>query len=858
MLCLPRSITLIYNRHTPLTSPHIASVTSPCHATLLALLLPSSRHEPSLCPRPLPPAVRHRSSAPLRLQAQPFKRVQTRHCRDADAREKAKDRSGGGREEQHRHHPASPASTSASTRPAIPSTTRQADTSRSPRSLVPASHAGRLPIRLLFAHLVSSCCLPYVPRLQQLLSTVRVALHPNWNELSELDELLWKDEEKANAVVGAGMDMHSLSFFVISFPLVQQMALCIEQPTVDVPEGVMSALFDAQSGTSTAAPAHYTRLHSLHIVGINYETGEAGDEPRLLLPPFFAPLRSLPSLRTLHLSIQPYGDECGGCISWDAFCLLVSLPLTCLDLSFNHVYIPADMRATVEVLADWAVDVTSTGRVLRLPRFELKAATRAAMLKRLLCQYTHHGGDERDAALDCMDEERDKRGILEHVTLHQLDTAEVGPAEHAAIDRAQIGGGAHRRLTAKSCPISCALAIDRPRYFHVLLVAAAALLPPVCPSSASASPHIHSQSLPPLGGGHPVIQRYIDLVSSHSATFRCLELDDILVFDSCRPILQAVFACAELRRCTLGTSSISCYEKPAAQLPRLSLPPLLQLHTLQFNLPFTHDELGIVLSACPAVQDLRAVGPSCGHTLCPLQQLQLVGAKYQKVRKFSIVSCCPMTEEAAGDLSAASSVTAAPPSSSTASSSSSSDSDAGPLLSQLVCLTLYSHVVHNKPAWSEAGLLKLVHTLRAAPLHFLSIESAPLYHLHHLSVLSRLRSLQLPDVVLVDPSLSTDYSRQHLAVSLHRYFRDYGSDAYESWREQFGGWVAQAHQPVTADEAERAVTDRLISDEDVAPERLWEWEPNEDGQPARRVLSYRLFESQRMFEGGKGWQPGIS
>ena len=136
-------------------------------------------------------------------------------------------------------------------------------------------------------------------------------LYLDWDEETELDELWWRDEEEQaqSASREAAMDIESHTLSVLSFPLVQQMALCIDQPCPGEPDCEMCAVFVAPEcdTATTAAIAQYAHLHSLHIVGINYGmgwgnhgTGQRDEVPCPLLPPFFAPLLLLPSLRTLH------------------------------------------------------------------------------------------------------------------------------------------------------------------------------------------------------------------------------------------------------------------------------------------------------------------------------------------------------------------------------------------------------------------------------------------------------------------------------------------------------------------------------------------------------------------------------
>ena len=609
-----------------------------------------------------------------------------------------------------------------------------------------------------------------------------------------------------------------------SFPLAQQMVLCIESPSPTHPDNVISALFDAEQGSTAAS---YSRLHSLHLFWL-----PSDQWPSLLRRPFFAPLLALPSLRVLKLchttDEDMYGDHF---LDWAAFRFLIGLPLTHLDLfgiTLLHIPDVVDVRAE---------EVTSTWKVLRLPRFYEKGAQCAEVLKRLLAHYTNDGGGGREGAWGSKDESTDERGMLAYIALHDPTATD----ELLSVSRLS---------TLRSLEIRTKQAlIDLSPLLLTPSTVSSPSSPPSSFVSSSSSLASSSRPAPPLpqlrhlavtnGGLVPfveyaepdiitAVQQWVNLVSSHSATLICLELDGILVLPSSHPILQAVFSCRQLRRCRLQTDqhALLCQlrrqrgsdaDEIHQQASLLSLPALPHLHTLNLALPLTAEELTSILSACPALVDVSVNASLSARNLRTLPCVQLVGRWCKRVRQLCIHSRHPLYETGqVADVSATAPIMSSASPSST-SSTSSTASNATPPFSQLSHLSFSS-----KHLWTSSSLRSLVDLLHAAPLSSLALAVDSFANIRLLSALSQLRRLRVPD-----PSLYTDLelsspslqrSEGQMPTPLYRYFV-----APHRIKERTRAVDSpHAHQCSSADELKCAVVGRLISDEDVAGE--WEWE----------------------------------
>ena len=357
------------------------------------------------------------------------------------------------------------------------------------------------------------------PRLRQLLSAVCAVLYQQWDDRVDLEQLLWRDaEDSPGARVDRSRQQPSVSYTsaatsapsLFSFPLVQQMALCVQQSG-----HFMSALFDAR-GTAGTAPsaAHYARLHTLRLVEGNCRIGPFGQKWHWRLQqPFFTPLRALPNLRTLNLAVEPDGLDSYGYIEWAAFRLLVSLPLTHLDLSTNEIEIPAD----VDVLADGVLDVTSTWKMLRLPRFCAAIASRAAVLHRLLQHYTER---EADSAA----------GTLEYLRVEQPETAE----EQACLRLSTLRSleiGSKMRLVDFSplyrVPPTTTSFLSSPPNSSSSPSSSSSASAAVCPLLRHLSIVNEARYIPHFATAEEVmgaVQQYVHLVSCYSATLVCLQL----------------------------------------------------------------------------------------------------------------------------------------------------------------------------------------------------------------------------------------------------------------------------------------------------------------------------------------------
>ena len=668
------------------------------------------------------------------------------------------------------------------------------------------------------------------PRLRQLLSSVPVVLHLQADTKLDLKKLLWRDVA-ATVEAGRGEDTErqqpadfsatsaasSTSSTataastatsiptVFSFPRAQQMSFCVEPPdavssNVNGLESVLPALWNARQ-TGSAALAHYAHLHSLHIAEANCR-GEWWQWH--IEKPFLAPLRSLPNLRTLRLTIEPNEFNHLGFIDSAALRLLVSLPLTHLDLSAYTLHVVDDGGVDEAELAHAWVDVTSTWKVLRLPAIRFQQEMRAAMLDSLL---THYMIKDEAAA----NNSTSRRGELEYIQLNYVESAD----ELECLSRLS---------TLKSIQINTDQPfVDLSPLFET---------PPYSESgSDEMSPPLpvlrHLSFICQAGGNRDgddvqddidvdnIAQQYVELVHCYSATLVYLELRGLLVFVSCSPILQAVFSCGELRKCYLQTTADVV--DPAALRPSsLSLPPLPHLHTLLLDLQLSAAELTAVLSACPAVEDLVVRGKTHtrGDPIRPLQMLELVGRATRRVRSLSIKPRAAVAEETTDDSSAAASATSAP--------SSSSFSNAAPLFAELAYLRIGTALPgEGAVTWTDSASRMLVNLLHAAPLHYLELSNVPIYHVHPLSSLSHLRRL-----LLHDSSMPTSYQR---------FFKARRWDVAHSSRQR-----------VSREEADELVRGGLISDE-----RVPEWRFARRVSATLQSSNGELFETERIFDVGR-------
>ena len=601
------------------------------------------------------------------------------------------------------------------------------------------------------------------PRLQQLLSAASAVLFLDDEvvqrpESAHQHEIGWCDDDydQPGPVVRRSTPLTPSPH---SFPLAQQMALLVAAAHK---ERVMRALFDVAGTTSL------TRLHSLQVA-VDFDTDDGDVLP--VQRAFVEPLLSLPSLHTLRLS--GYGSAV---IDWTAFRLLLSLPLTSLDLSSWHVHVPGGAVQHSDGGAGDDILVTDTWRILKLPIFRATRLTRVALMNVMLHNYM---GGEMDST---------RRGALDRL---------VAPGAKTRDELVSLA----RLSTLQSLAVWPQQPVINLEPLYSTSLTHPTTVSPHSSSAASSSSISPSHPPLPLLRHLSVInrvhdrvdrlteaeimnsvQQHVRLVSCYSGTLVCLELEDILIHDSCRPILQAVCSCSELRRCSLETTSRAhggqgyAYDAipAAAESSPLMLPTVPQLHTLTLVLPLSPNELAAALSACPAVEDLRLDVSIRDQpdVMSAMQQLGLVGRACPRVKRLELNSGCPMaeTETAMEDASTATTpITAASPSTSNttpgpiisadsvtvplssssssinaSSSLSSSSTNSTPPFSQLICLRFNAYSVRfDQAKWSSAALRSLTDMLHAARLQYVMMWHVPLHHLHQLSALSYLRGMHL-------------------------------------------------------------------------------------------------------------------
>ena len=309
------------------------------------------------------------------------------------------------------------------------------------------------------------------------------------------------------------------------------------------------------------------------------------------------------------------------------------------------------------------------------------------------------------------------------------------------------------------------------------------------------------------------VQQYVDLLHRYRSTLMCIELQGLLVGISIVPILEAVFSCSQLRKCTL---SVSLETFPASSRSPLSLPALPHLHTLALEFfPVSDDQLPFLLAACPALEKLRLRRSSdegC-NTRSVLHLLELLGRLCRRVKDVEVCSA-PQEQTEEGDAMYLTSLFAA-----SASATHSSSSATSPALTQLTRLTLH------RQTWTATLLGMLVHLLRDAPLQHLDIHDAPLRQIHLLAPLSHLLRL---DIGYTDtPGQAANVAALGvMPPTLRRFFA----------RAHDGS--SQSHQCVSEEEVAAAVTGCLLSDERL---KKWQADPR---------LTYQAFVTERIFAGG--------
>ena len=149
-----------------------------------------------------------------------------------------------------------------------------------------------------------------------------------------------------------------------------------------------------------------------------------------------------------------------------------------------------------------------------------------------------------------------------------------------------------------------------------------------------------------------VVNHYLRLIHTYSASLLTLELHDILLVDSCTPILLSVLHCGHLRTCHL--SSLSMYadallpaettlsaDMLSAALPSPALP---YLQSLFISIPVTVAELECVLPSCAALENFhlepfrvrRPGARAADGTLNVYQHVQLAARLCPSVRRLTI------------------------------------------------------------------------------------------------------------------------------------------------------------------------------------------------------------------------------
>ena len=415
-------------------------------------------------------------------------------------------------------------------------------------------------------------------RLQQLLSGVRAVLFLHMDVVhraKSTNGLGWQLQNRRSANHHPSTPLTPAPS---SFALAQQMVLRVRPYEDDPAEGLLCKLF----GATTSG---YDNLHSLHAQVVGIDEVEDEDKPwSWLESAFVSPLQSLPSLRTLQIS----GDPCGT-MHWAAFRLLLSLPLVHLDRADLHVDL-RDMDITAwQFIAGFtgsekpSLPMAGTWRVLKLPGLVCNEDSRGELLCGILQQCMDGKGELQRISL----EGHTRDAVACSARLSKLQSLELYSSEQF-IDVEPLLSATPRT------PSSPALPVLR----HVCII---------CHSVVFERQVTEAEII-------RCAQQYVDLLRCHSAQLVCLELHDILVYDSCAPLLQAVFGCSQLRRCSIRQTAVVDHPQrgypyryhsiPPVVSTSLSVPPLPLLHELSIALPLSADELAAVLVACPAVQDL--------------------------------------------------------------------------------------------------------------------------------------------------------------------------------------------------------------------------------------------------------------
>lgn len=379
------------------------------------------------------------------------------------------------------------------------------------------------------------------PHLRHLLSTARAVLSQDSivvHRPEKTDELGWADRMYENSM--------PLTPSPRSFPAVQQMQLCVESPSDSRPQGVMAAPFDVTG-------MEYAHLRSLHVE-LHRDDRENGRLP--LQAAFVRPLLSLPSLRTLQLS-----SEKPATFDWASFRLLLSLPLTHLDLSSMRVNIICNMETFAQGTVGFSLPlqpITAMWQVLNFPQMRtIDESQRVDIVSTVLRDYMEDRGGTGEGALEqiavedvCTEEEISCLSRLS--TLRSIELTLHKDADVSAYDFTSLC-----RMASSSVVNS--LSLGSPSLSSSVIVPSAPAFPLLRHLSVvSAVPTPEGSTATHARDMSNIMLQHVDLVSCYSATLVCLKLDGVLVRDSFRPILQAVFSCSQLRRCALDAISRAC------------------------------------------------------------------------------------------------------------------------------------------------------------------------------------------------------------------------------------------------------------------------------------------------------------
>ena len=164
---------------------------------------------------------------------------------------------------------------------------------------------------------------------------------------------------------------------LLFFASAQRMVLRMGPPDRGDECGMVS-LFEESHSSSGKPP--FPLLHSLRVVWCKYAEGLS--LPGSVRATFIHPLLSLPSLHTLILSTQPSAS-----LDWTAFRLLLSLPVTHLNLSASDVTVPVSIDEFIAGGIATNLPISSTWSVLQLPYIHDGVLGQAEVMEAMLQNY---------------------------------------------------------------------------------------------------------------------------------------------------------------------------------------------------------------------------------------------------------------------------------------------------------------------------------------------------------------------------------------------------------------------------------------------------------------------------------------